>query len=132
MISWRNILALLFVNLFLLSAVWQFSIVSYYFLNQEEITAKHCVNKDKPELNCKGKCHITKLLTGQEKKVGKAAQTKSSTWLLVFQAKQNIQKFKLLSLFKNNLQTYHTPGIPYKGYGKSIFTPPEEQLFQQA
>ncbi len=33
-----------------------------YSINIEEITAKFCENKDKPELRCNGKCHINKVL----------------------------------------------------------------------
>lgn len=31
-------------------------------MNQEEITLEFCVNKDKPELQCDGKCHLAKKL----------------------------------------------------------------------
>jgi hypothetical protein len=42
------------------------SIVSYtalqfdYLLNQSEITELFCINKDKPEMQCNGKCHLKK------------------------------------------------------------------------
>ena len=34
-----------------------------YELNQEYITETYCINKDKPELGCNGKCHLAKQLT---------------------------------------------------------------------
>jgi hypothetical protein len=34
-----------------------------FYLNREEITALHCVNKDKPELQCEGKCELGKRLS---------------------------------------------------------------------
>ena len=34
----------------------------HYKLNQEEITLEFCINKDKPEMQCDGKCHLAKKL----------------------------------------------------------------------
>lgn len=34
----------------------------YYGLNINYIIEKYCVNKDKPELHCNGKCHLAKQL----------------------------------------------------------------------
>jgi len=34
--------------------------VVYFELNIDEIIEKYCVNKDKPQLECNGKCHLAK------------------------------------------------------------------------
>lgn len=34
----------------------------HYQINQEEITEEFCENKEKPELECNGKCHLSKQL----------------------------------------------------------------------
>lgn len=34
----------------------------YFKLNQKYIEETYCINKDKPELACHGKCHLTKVL----------------------------------------------------------------------
>jgi hypothetical protein len=39
----------------LLTGIW-------YWLNETEITAQFCVNKEKPALMCNGKCHLKKTL----------------------------------------------------------------------
>ncbi len=36
--------------------------VTYYKLNIDYIIETYCVNKDKPELQCDGKCHLAKNL----------------------------------------------------------------------
>jgi hypothetical protein len=36
--------------------------IGYWKINQTEIIQKFCVNKDKPKMNCKGKCHLAKQL----------------------------------------------------------------------
>ena len=39
-----------------------------YILNQDYIAEFLCVNKDKPELQCNGKCHLAKELKKQQEK----------------------------------------------------------------
>jgi hypothetical protein len=39
-----------------------------YFINQVEITELFCINKDKPQLKCNGKCHLTQELKEVETK----------------------------------------------------------------
>ncbi|KAB1064300.1 hypothetical protein [Salibacter halophilus] len=36
-----------------------------YRMNVDEITELFCENKDKPELNCNGKCHFSQQLMGE-------------------------------------------------------------------
>lgn len=40
--------------------------VLYYQLNIDYIIDTYCINKDKPELQCNGKCHLAKQLTAVE------------------------------------------------------------------
>lgn len=37
-------------------------IVLHFKLNQSFIEANYCINKDKPQMNCKGKCYLEKEL----------------------------------------------------------------------
>ncbi|ANW95929.1 hypothetical protein AXE80_06385 [Wenyingzhuangia fucanilytica] len=37
--------------------------VVYYETHLSEIIEKYCVNKDKPELQCNGQCHLAKEIT---------------------------------------------------------------------
>lgn len=55
------------ISFFLLIILtWQFAFkavyIVYWKLNQTEITEKYCENKEKPELNCCGTCHLEKQL----------------------------------------------------------------------
>lgn len=38
-----------------------------YFLNTAEITELFCINKEKPQLECNGKCHLAKQFVETEK-----------------------------------------------------------------
>lgn len=42
--------------------VYQVGYLAYFKIYQDEIIAEHCVNKDKPELECNGHCHLKKEL----------------------------------------------------------------------
>lgn len=42
--------------------VYQVGYFAYFKINQDEIAAEHCVNKDKPEMHCNGQCHLKKEL----------------------------------------------------------------------
>lgn len=58
----KRIIAIAFLlNLSVVSVynLWQWSL---FLINQEKITTELCENKDKPELECHGKCHLAKQL----------------------------------------------------------------------
>lgn len=46
-------------------------VVGYYIVNQNYITQAFCINKNKPELECNGKCHLSKQLAKQEQQANK-------------------------------------------------------------
>lgn len=41
-------------------------ILTYYSINSNVIESLYCVNKDKPEMCCKGKCYVSKQLDDSE------------------------------------------------------------------
>ncbi|MGJ8592442.1 MAG: hypothetical protein ACSHXF_07835 [Aquaticitalea sp.] len=43
---------------FALRPIYYVGQIGYYELNIDTIIQKYCVNKDKPELQCNGKCHL--------------------------------------------------------------------------
>jgi hypothetical protein len=47
--------------------------IVHYQWNKKEITAKYCVNKNKPAMHCNGKCHLKKQL----KQIDEVAQQNS-------------------------------------------------------
>jgi hypothetical protein len=44
----------------------QLGVVGWYVMNEHSITDKYCVNKDKPQMHCNGKCHLKKQLDKTE------------------------------------------------------------------
>jgi hypothetical protein len=56
-------------------------VVADYILNRDYIAKVLCINRDKPEMKCNGKCHLAKQLKkqdaaeGQSEKSGKTVRT---------------------------------------------------------
>lgn len=61
-------------------------LVGYYELNKKQITEQFCVNKDKPQMHCCGKCMLKKKLAEQEQ-----------------------QKSPVVPDLKNEIQLFHSP-----------------------
>ncbi len=56
-----KITALLLALLLLFNSLYVALTYTYYYVDQSDFIAQFCVNKDKPELNCNGKCHLKKV-----------------------------------------------------------------------
>lgn len=54
------------ILLFLFTINFKSFITISYFVNQAEIIEIFCINKEKPELKCNGKCHLELQLTEVE------------------------------------------------------------------
>ena len=50
------------------SSMQQLSLLGMYWFTQDYIAEKFCVNKDKPELQCNGKCHMKDMLADNAEK----------------------------------------------------------------
>lgn len=61
----RYVFSLLFIALVMVGNLRFSSMYVYYSLNREGFIAQLCENKDRPELNCEGKCMLAKMLQAQ-------------------------------------------------------------------
>jgi len=68
--------AFLFSILMIASGMQGFIAFSFYKLNQQTIEQTVCVNKNKPQKKCHGKCYLKKKLLEQKKK-----QNQTSYWI---------------------------------------------------
>jgi hypothetical protein len=55
--------AILLTLIFSAGLIYQTLTVVNFYSNRAEIAEKYCVNKEKPEKKCHGKCHLEKQLT---------------------------------------------------------------------
>lgn len=58
----------LLLSVMLVYTFSQTVIVTDYLINIEYITKVFCINKEKPQMKCNGKCHLTKQLQKDEEK----------------------------------------------------------------
>ncbi len=58
--------SLILMSIFLFVVSQQAIVIMNFKLNQKAITEQFCINKAKPELQCNGKCHLTKELQETE------------------------------------------------------------------
>jgi hypothetical protein len=72
------------IGVFLLAIVILFSsmsrgvVVADYLLNRDYIAKVLCVNRDKPEMKCNGKCHLAKQLKKQDEAEGQAGKSEKN------------------------------------------------------
>ncbi|MEJ8803302.1 hypothetical protein [Pontibacter sp. H249] len=62
----RRIIAVILLLLITLQVSYKGIVFSSYFANKAYIAAVLCENKDKPQLNCEGKCYLKKQLNKTE------------------------------------------------------------------
>jgi hypothetical protein len=94
-----------------------------YEINKEEITAKYCVNKDKPQMHCCGKCLLKKKLAEQEARQNFPAFPDIKTDLqLVHQVHQVFKVYKAMQ--SPHAPLYKLNELSTQFEGKSVFHPP--------
>lgn len=54
----KKLIAILLLHAFLLQLCNKVGILTWFKINQKEITELFCINKSKPELACDGKCYL--------------------------------------------------------------------------
>lgn len=62
----RNAILFGLISALLISSVAKTVVFADYLLNYDYISKVLCINKDKPEMHCNGKCHLAKELKKQD------------------------------------------------------------------
>jgi len=96
-----------------------------YALNYDYISENLCINRDKPESHCKGKCHLKKRL--QEVNGGKTSSGHTSAPAYsVKEHSPGIVEIIDLQFFRRNNQKNHFFFYSYssKEFFSSLLTPP--------
>ncbi|NOQ75010.1 MAG: hypothetical protein GQ574_23555 [Crocinitomix sp.] len=62
MSRFKQHISIVLIALMLIGMVWQSFTLVHFYMNRAEIAEAYCVNKDKPDLNCNGQCHLKKQL----------------------------------------------------------------------
>ena len=81
----KKVIALLLIYSILMQGGTKLGIYAYFQLNKDYISSVLCINKDKPVLQCNGKCFLSKKLKAEEEKEKKApVEVKSIADVLYF------------------------------------------------
>ncbi len=120
----RCISATIFLGCFLLMAFSKGITLLNFYWNQDAITAKFCVNKNKPKMHCNGKCFLAKQIKEQEKReaanaimeLSKIEVVSSRAYFSILLTPQYNTITAQESIYVNNPL--------YKPYHASVFKPP--------
>ncbi|SHM91437.1 hypothetical protein SAMN05720268_1367 [Polaribacter sp. KT 15] len=96
---------LLFIA-FAFRPAYHLAYIGYFELNIDYIIEKYCVNKDAPELQCNGKCHLAKKIAPQvnlEKDNVAGLQIVSEAFFPVYHQETENFTAKYLDLYQNKL-----------------------------
>lgn len=123
----KQFFSIAFLLLFLLSIVKPIIPYMIYYANYEEIVTEKCVNKDKPEMNCHGKCQLKKLKKQiqpiqQDKPITNSpSQIKDLPVFIHQEAYKSILVEYILRVKNPNFQKHFL----ISNYSASIFHPPD-------
>lgn len=122
----RTYISLLLVMGIFVGTLWQTLTVVHFYFYQDSITAEHCINKDKPALNCKGKCHLKEQLTktnpDQNKNLVNSKIVKSGLILFAFFNSTSDKIFTKVN-FKTDFSSNTTQLLT--GYLSTVYSPPD-------
>ncbi|OIQ23002.1 hypothetical protein [Lacinutrix sp. MedPE-SW] len=123
----KSIFAILLFISFAVRPLFFTGYVAYFQLNIDYIIETYCINKEKPQLQCNGKCHLAKQLatattTTNDNDIDLALNTLAESFFPVFFADYNYNNLKsnsLLNLFQvepayQNLYDYSFESFSFK------------------
>ncbi len=96
-----------------------------YWMNRDYIAAELCENKDRPELECNGKCHLKKEIESQSEDQNEGQEVSTRLMVEFFEPESVFE----LRNFVVNGSTLHFPkatGVALCGYLSSVFHPPKK------
>ena len=116
----KSVASIVLLFSFLMVNLSKSIILVNYEINKKEITQKYCVNKDKPQMHCCGKCLLKKKLAEQEAQQKLPAFPDIKTDItLVHQAHQVFKVYKV-----PYFPLYELYELSTQSEGKGVFHPP--------
>lgn len=117
----RILFSILFISLLMSKLVYGLFWQVKFQLFQKEIIAIECENKDRPEMNCNGKCYLAKQLQKAEdelnEKKSKQEQSKNTIKLMEGSAFIAPQKIAFSSNFSFQIETTN-----FVSYSKNLLS----------
>lgn len=107
-----------------MSRIW---VLVDFAVNQDFIAKVLCINKDKPELQCNGKCHLANQIKQQEEKENNGTAPESKTMTeVIFIHHQSIEiPTSIGSTYSLNRICPYTYVFNSSDYLNRLFRPPQ-------
>ena len=120
----RNIVSIALIGLFLLTFFKPIMPYVDYALRYDYISQVLCINKEKPQTTCKGKCYLEKQIKNSSKKKSETPQSHKNKLLCfpLFIEKTTRVEFSLLAENIIYREVYSKNGS--KGFENKVFHPP--------
>jgi hypothetical protein len=120
----KSLSALIMLIIFSLSVFAQGMVVLHYYFNKTYIAQNLCENRDRPTLNCDGKCVLAKKLAAQEKEQQNSGIHFTEKFEVVYFDNNFIElPLPLCMVLQITAGDYHSKPLS-KGF-ISIFQPPD-------
>ena len=118
----KQLFSILLLSAILFQSTSKLVYIINYSINKNFIAKNLCENRNKPKMNCKGKCHLKKQLAQAEKNEAQGKTDCKEKWEDLFFA--SFQEFfsdkkikeQVTFIYKNNLKS---------NYSCSIYHPPK-------
>lgn len=95
-----------------------------YVLNQDYIAEFLCINKDKPKLQCNGKCHLVKEIKKQKENDSNTLVISLENYPIGFVKIYKVEALNSFTYLKKHTNTHYQ--ILYRfNYNYSAFQPPD-------
>ncbi|MDB2462592.1 hypothetical protein N9W61_00595 [Algibacter sp.] len=117
--------ATFFVLLYMVAMLRPIQPYVEYVLNQDYIAEFLCINKDKPELQCNGKCHLVKELEKQQENEPNALRISKENYPIGFVFIYEIQPLRTFSNLEKNIINTSYQKLYQFDYNYSAFQPPD-------
>ncbi|MDP2176812.1 MAG: hypothetical protein Q8K70_12990 [Bacteroidota bacterium] len=100
-------------------------VIINYQVDKTNFIAKFCENKNKPELNCEGKCHLMKQLNETSSSENESSLPESITQYEIpsFIVPRSTFKLEFTSIWNSEKHRSHAT-LLLNGYLSSVFKPP--------
>lgn len=85
----KQLAAIILLQIVFIQTFNRFALEADYFINKNYVSKNLCENKDKPALNCCGKCFLKKQLKKQDKQDQSANTKKNSSEIQLYYVANN-------------------------------------------
>lgn len=118
----QKVTPFLFVLLYMLAMLKPIAPFVAYAINQDYIVKFLCINKDKPEMQCNGKCHLYKEVEKQQKEAPISLQISLEEYPIGFVRIVHLKKIKTATSEKEE-NHFYTKNYNFL-FSKVVFHPP--------